>query len=211
MKHEVKSVDLIGAPITLNLSTTAGFQLLNGTQTGTGFWNRIGRKIQMKSLHLTGAWSADNGTISPDPHQFEYLRIMVVYDAQPNGSTPPISAILQNRGDDGTAYTNAISGVNMDNADRFRILADIRWTNFDDSVAPGEAGEAMMNGYNQELLVNRFINLRGLETVYSGSANPATIAQITTGALYLITFGNNIAAKAPFSFTFNARLRFCDV
>ena len=34
--------------------------------------------------------------------------------------------------------------------------------------------------------MDRFIPLKGLETIYSGQSSPCTIADISTGALYII-------------------------
>lgn len=54
---EVKCVDTTagnGSGVILTLSTTPLVTPVNLIQSGAGFYNRIGRRIEMKSLHLTG-------------------------------------------------------------------------------------------------------------------------------------------------------------
>ena len=54
---ELKCVDTTngnGSGVVLSLNTTPLVTPLNLVQSGAGFYNRVGRRIEMKSLHLTG-------------------------------------------------------------------------------------------------------------------------------------------------------------
>lgn len=205
---ELKACDLSATPLSGVISTTPVFQLLNGVQSGSAFYNRIGNKITMKSLHLTGM-IASNSAATPASVP-EFLRIIVFYDKQCNGAAPVIGDILANYDNTGTATTTSVSGINMNNAERFIILMDNRVTitNNDSSLIQ----EGAINGcYNQEIHINRFINLRNLETIYKATSNPAVVGDIATGSLFLVIFGSVASGANPgYILYFNARLRYFD-
>lgn len=207
-KPEVKSVDLVGAPISKTVSTTATFNLMNGVQEGSSFYNRVGRKIMMRSLHLVGNITSSGNAAGVA----EYLRLMVVYDRQPNGAAPAIADVLLDYDNAGTTTTTSYSALNMNNADRFQVLADIRIdipVNAAAGLADGIAG--VLDYTKNEVNVNRFVKLKNLETHYKSSTNPAVIGDISSGALWLVTFGNVANATAGYVFNFGARLRYHDV
>jgi len=204
--NEVYSVDLPAAPVTHQISTTGRFTLLNGVQTGNGFFNRRGRKMTMKSLHLTGQfhYSGQDGVGTN-----EYLRVMVVYDREANGAFPTSAQILANTDNTGTNVTNSLSNRNMTEAERFLVLRDIRVAIPQDAnVATTSLFANVIDYNNQRINIDEFIDLKGLETVFSASTNPAAIGDITAGSLFLFTLGNTPDADAPYSVSFNARLRF---
>lgn len=213
---EIKSVDYplaAAAPYTTQISTTASIVLLNGIQEGAGLWNRVGRKIMMKSLHLTGQiYNSGSGT-----GVNEYCRVMVVYDRQPVVSAlPVITDILRGYDQAGTAMATAASipflGLNMDNADRFTMLRDIRFVCGQNSASALTDGVPDVVDYvTNRVNINEFIKLRDLETHYGINAAPITIANVNTGALYLVTVGNvTLAAPNAFSLAACARLRYYD-
>lgn len=204
--NEIYSVDIPAAPVTHQISTTGRFTLLNGIQTGNGFFNRRGRKVTMKSLHLTGQlhYSGQDGVGTN-----EYLRIMVIYDREAQGAFPTSAQILANTDNTGTNVTNSLSNRNMTEAERFIVLRDIRIAIPQDAnVATTSLFANIIDYNNMRINVDEFIDLKSLETVYSASTNPAAIGDITAGSLFLYTLGNTADADAPYSFSFNARLRF---
>ena len=105
-------------------------------------------------------------------------RIMIVYDRQPNGAFPSISDLLSLNVSTAPLFT---SGINMSKKSRFSILCD-RYIDLD-TDAVGTATVVL------------FRNNINLETEFSATAG--TIADITTGALFLITMGTytNFALK----------------
>ena len=81
---ELKCVDTTngnGSGVVLSLNTTPLVTPLNLVQSGAGFYNRIGRRIEMKSLHLTGLIHSTGKQADQD-----YCRLLVVYDRQTNGA-----------------------------------------------------------------------------------------------------------------------------
>lgn len=202
---ELKTVDVTG--LVKVLSTTATFTILNPVQEGTGFYNRIGRKITMKSLRL----KAQIGITGNESNLFEYLRIMIVYDRQPTGSAPAIADILQDVSQAGVASTDSKSSLNLNNSDRWLVLADIPIeAPYADKDASNWLAQAVFDYKKNEVNIDRFINLRGLEAHFKSTSNPITEADITTGTLYLVTYGSTAAASAPYQLLASTRMRYFD-
>lgn len=207
---ELKSVDV---PTTTNLiSTTATFTLLNGVQTGNAFYNRVGNRIQMKSLYLTGSYR-DSGLAAGAPI---YTRVMVIYDRAPAiasgaGAFPAIATVLSSYDNAGAITSTVLDHMNPNLSNRFVMLMDQRLTGGLDSRAAGQTNPLDQTIYDYEVhQTKRFIKLRGLETQYITSTNPAAIGDISAGGLYLVTFGNTAAATAPYNFVWTSRLRYYD-
>lgn len=198
---EVKAVDIKKASV--GCSTTATFSLLNGTVEGSSFYNRIGRRIEMKSLHLTGWFDQTGNGAGVD----DYVRVMVVYDSQPNGATPVITALLTSYDFAGNTDTTVSAHLNLNNRDRFTMLADIRMATVRDAGASTDGAIGFTNSC-QESNVNRYIKLKGLQTMYQTSTG--AIGDITTGALWLVTYGRVAAATSSYTFEYSARLRYRD-
>lgn len=202
--EEVKSVDVLK---TITSFDDAGaFVLLNGIVEGSSYYQRIGRRIRMKSVLVEGNIIID-GTVSTVA---DYLRIILVYDRQPNGSTPVLSDLLLDQNQAGSTEARSISGLNYNNMSRFRILRD--WQcGTPDSTTASAAPEAVSVMQNQTVSTQRisfYVDLRGLETSYQ--LTTGVIGAISTGALYIFTCGANAAASSPYSFNFKSRVRYFD-
>jgi len=209
-RAEVKMVDQVNGNtfVTLPLNTTASIQCLNLIQEGSSFYNRIGRRIEMKSVHLTGIiQQTSHATVIND-----YVRILVVYDRQPNGALPAISTMLASYDQTGTSTTTVFDGVNPDQRERFAVMADIRLalpaSSGTSAGAPSSSSAA--DGVNATFNINRFINLRGLQTHYQASSNPAVIGDVSTGALYIVGFGGIASGSEGYQGRIGVRLRYCD-
>lgn len=155
--------------------------LVNGVATGTDFNSRIGREILMHSLYMRLTYS---NTVD----QTAGLRIMLVYDKQPNGVLPNITDVI--------TTADLMSPNNLNNKDRFITISDkIRYIN-----TAGERG-----AFHQ-----KYKKLR-VSTTFSGTT--AAIGSISTGAVYvilipiLLTTG---AATANFTVGYTIRSRFTD-
>lgn len=70
-----------------DFSSATGMTCLNLIGSGTGFWNRIGSKITMISCDLNLVFS----TIATKPSA---VRVMLVYDKQPNSAYPLIGDVV---------------------------------------------------------------------------------------------------------------------
>lgn len=212
--YEIKSVDMpaiaAGADFLAKaLTTTATFDLLNGIQEGASFYNRIGRRTHMKSIHVTGQVVPSANTTAGTN---EYIRIMLIYDRQPNGSFPAIADLLLDYGNDGTTFTTSLSKMNMNNVERFAILRDKRVCLVSNEQT-AITGQYATLGTDSQNDVNWFVPLKDLETHYKSTTNPAAIGDVATGALYLVTFGSVAAAgnASGYVLNYNARLRFVDI
>ncbi len=178
---EIKAIDIAAANYLFRVPATASnVILLNGVQTGAAFYNRVGSRIEMKNLHIRGFVNNAATTIA------QQGRLLIVYDRQPTGALPVISDILQSRDQAGTATTAGASEINLDNRDRFQIVRDMEYylppcTNTAGVLTNGPQFPAQDD---QQFDINEFIKLKELTTHFKSTSNPATIADIATGALY---------------------------
>jgi len=180
--QEIKAID--GAFTNYTFRTPAAASnivLLNGVQTGAAFYNRVGSRVEMKNLHLRGYLYNAATSLTTN------LRLLVIYDRQPTGGLPTISDILQSRDQTGATATTGDSEINLDNRDRFVILRDKQFyapscTNTAGVLTNGPQFPGNDDG---QWDINIFIKLKGLGTHYKSSSNPTTIADISTGAMYM--------------------------
>lgn len=91
--------------------TTATLQLLNGIQQGASEVQRIGRSVDMVSL--TYKWV---GYLAPTTTGASPLRLLIVYDKQPNGAALTALNVLQ--------IDSIESLMNLSFSKRFIILVD---------------------------------------------------------------------------------------
>ena len=119
-------------------------------------------------------------------------RILIVYDRQANGAAPAATDVLT---------SNTIMAIqNLDNRDRFIILADIFPYAQDETLAAGNNGA----GSGGIMAYKRYIKCN-LETIYGGNAG--TIADINSGSLLMLTNcnGGTVAGESGI-----VRVRFVD-
>jgi len=165
--------------------------LMNGVGGGSGADQRVGRKITMKSLMFRYSYfmNPNATTISSGGSP---LRIIIFYDKQANATLPTIANLLQS-----DIYN---SNNNLDNRDRFVILADIYTDPISSAGNTGVAGK-------------RYIPLNH-EVVFNNGDNADEIGSITTGSIF-ITFAQNGGIKTNAlangtQFKWNSRIRYED-
>lgn len=112
------------------------------------------------------------------------VRLTLVWDKQPSGAAIPlfnqIFGVTDQFGAEATPdYT---CPPRYDNMNRFKVLKDFNVDLVANYVNPTGATP----DYKPLAHVDTYISLKGLETVFSGQSNPCTIADISSGALYLI-------------------------
>lgn len=200
---ELKCIDV--PDFTAAFRTPAGATslspLLNVPKNGPELYDRIGRKIYMKSLHVRGyVWNAATTTQSLG-------RMILLYDSQSNGVAPVIADILSNM--NGAPATTGCSHINLNNRQRFSILKDHTIT------LPGCTNVAgvLTNGpqfndtapYRYE--INWFVKLKGLETIYN-NLSAGNIGDVASGALWIL-FVTDVN-DATWNFKGVARLRYYD-
>lgn len=201
LKGEIKTVD-VGLTLTAfrNFVTPPVPILLNGTQTGSGFWNRIGSKTRMKSLQI-------RGTITQRATAVEaLLRMIIVYDKQANGAFPLLSTILETREQNGTQSNTIYSCMKTESRDRFEIIKDETWRSPSVTYAAGvQTNGPNYPGVDNEFEFNHFIKLKSRKSTYSASTGD--IGDITTGSLFIIFIGSQ---DNVWQCNWTSRLRFYD-
>lgn len=186
-KSEKKVIDL--APAVYACDIVGSVTALNLVATGTDFTDRVGRKILMKSLNINGHFTTQDTTVGQD-----LCRFMIIYDKQPTGALPAITDILKT--------SDSRDQLNLNNRDRFVILRDL----FVSLGAFNNTATAAVAGSPTEKEIRMYIKLNH-EVIYSSTAG--TIAAIASGALYMVTIGDNVAANA-YAASVSTRVRFID-
>lgn len=176
--------------------------LLNGLVQGAANHQRIASRIAMATFHLRGQFI----TLGGGAGVADYLRLIVFYDRQSNGTTPAVSDILRGVDSAGVATVNSHSPINIANSERYLMLLDIgiNVPNNSPAAVPTELFPCINN--NSETAVSRYMRLKDMETHYKDAT--AGIGDITTGALWLMPIGSN--AGAAYAFKFSGRLRYWD-
>ena len=193
MRKEKKGCDVTFAndPIGASSGTNANMYLLNGVQEGVGSWNRIGRYIWNKSIELDLSFDWVTGNTASDSAQTvaSWLRCIVVWDKQPNnGTIPTFDTIFGQTDQAGVESTSIMDHLRYDNMFRFKVLSD-HYINPQvvNTSASNNAATAGLSIVSDTLVrYHKYIKLGNRMTNFSGTANPLTTANISTGALYLI-------------------------
>lgn len=202
--QEVKAVDIADAPLSLN--STGAVAPLNLVRAGASYFNRVGRKINMKSIRVTFYTVPIRAQTNVD-----YARVILFYDKQTNGALPLIGDLLQTTDQAGTNSLTNQSGINLNNRERFVILRDERI--YLPSVTGGAAPFTVGDFYPQNCDVGKydwFVKLKGLETQYRADSAPSVIGDISTGGLFLATLGDFAAGGEGWQLQVESRLRFWD-
>lgn len=198
------------------LNTAKSGQLVNGTNVGADVKQRIGRRITMKSLQLRMTISGTNNPINE--YTSSVVRILVIYDRNPNGvtATPSLNdifdvAMITTTGTSVTHYINC--GKNMSNKDRFLFLLDKTYTveqvyGIVSGLPPIPADSNHLT--TKVIQKNFYINLKNLNVSYNGIGD--TLSNINEGALYVTAVANK--SSSGFSdqvyVEFASRVRFVD-
>lgn len=177
LRHEKKVSDI--ATATYQVNTTGSFTLLHIPTQGTDYTNRIGRKTMMKSVYIRGRVQLeDAGTLAAVVNSYaQQGRFILFLDLQPNGAVPVVTDLLNT--------ADPASQLNLNNRDRFKIIKDKCFV-FDPiavSTVTTPAGFLNRTVYNFKVFKKCSI-----ETIFS--TNGGTIADITTGALYMFWIGS---------------------
>nr|WAE42720.1 MAG: capsid protein [Cressdnaviricota sp.] len=166
------------------VDSTGTIACMNGTTMGSDLSNRVGRQIEMRSIEMKVYMNVISGT-GVD----QEMRCLLVYDRQTNGVSATITDILDTN--------NCQSLRNLDNRKRFKILMDKRFT----FEASGQNPSHCVWDYYRKLR----------HPVQYNSGNAGTVADIASGALYIIFFGDKVAGVTSGHEETKLRIRFTDV
>lgn len=176
----VQEANFLDFNATAVTNTSGSVTLLNGMIYGTGASQHIGLKVILKSLEFHVRLINDPAAV------LNWATVWLVYDNNPNGTTPAFSNIIT-------------SGefISLQNRDRFKIMKRMNFMLVGNSTTFTEKTIAEERGFlpvNEDMLFN------------SGSAG--TIADIQAGALYMLTYGSNVVGTTDCSTDITCRTRF---
>lgn len=156
--------------------------LLNGLVPDSTATGRIGRRVMIKSLYLRLSWAAGPTSTGSAP-----LRMLIVYDKQANAAAPAVTDILA---------TDAFTSMNnISNRDRFVTLCD-------KLVEPCGVGVSLG-------VATAFYKKLNLAVQYN-AGTAGTIADITSGSIYVLFAQSGQIATANAGVTWYARVRYTD-
>lgn len=185
------------------VNTTGSFTLLHAPVPGTDYTQRIGRKTSPKSVYIRGRCqieaAASSVTNVNAPAQL--MRMIVFHDKQPNGAAPAVTDLLNS--------ADPASQLNLNGRDRFKVIKDETFV-FDPYIVDTTVTAATTN-YNKTVEnINSFSMVKDVETIFNGG-NAGTIADITSGALYMFWIGSNAAGTGTDGNAFvSTRVRYFD-
>jgi len=217
---EIKSLDVINSTTTTTnsaaawpLNATAKVNCINLITIGSSQWNRIGRKVSLKSFRIRGFLNPTGNNSAGSSGGPIYSRMILLYDKQPNGALPVLADILLDQVSlaADSSSTLVTSGINMNNRDRFEILMDQQFVVPPCNTSTGAVVLGGLTATADLMHFDRFINLKGRETHYKADSSPAVIGDVATGSLVMITFGNCTAATEPYQLLASIRLRYSDL
>jgi len=185
---ELKAIDVTSAAAAMAASGVTGI-LLNGCIAGSDIGNRVGRKINMKSLMIRINFAPIISVPSPLGN---LARAIVVYDSQTN-ITASTSTLLLNA-------DNVLDPNKLENRERFTVLMD----KFVSLPTHNYTGSVPVAGSPTQRLIKKFIRINK-DTIYNAGST-GSVTDIVSGSLYLIV----IALNATYSFQTNSRVRFVD-
>lgn len=118
---ELKNFDTVTNGDVSSVSTLA---CINPITTGTSSLQMLGRRCILKAIQLNYTLAYDTGasTISAslNTNNPTLVRVMLIYDTQPDGALPQGVDILN-------GFATPLDFLNLNNTDRFSILYD-KWT-----------------------------------------------------------------------------------
>lgn len=190
-RPELKFVDTVVNNTAVAATWTV--TLCNGVATGTDITNRIGRKVQLKSLLFRSDWYNATGN-NVSVAQGATGRCVIIYDAQPNGAAAPV-------GTDIFTTQTIQAPMNLNNRDRFKVLKDFTYTI--NAFSTGATG-ILATGDAKNTFRKVYKNLNH-EQIFSGTTAAQT--DISTGAIYVCTCSD--IANASYT-DWVTRIRFID-
>lgn len=181
---EFKSID---TDLSTVINNAGAIALLNGCSRGDEISQRNGRETTMKSI-----WFRANLFATSATGLGQIARLLLVYDRQPNAAALTVADVL-------TAAT-IYAPRNLDNRKRFKIFMDQTF------VLPSRI-TATVSG-TEQVVANFYRKLRHPVVYNSGDAG--TVADITTGSLYLVVVGSGAPGATAGGLLGSCRVRFTD-
>jgi len=212
---------------------------INWLQRGTATWNRIGRKVNWKTMEVHCCLTVNDGPVGtwpvlPRSVGAHNLRVAVIYDKEPTGTVPNYNTIFDNRSNLGVTTSSVMAMPNGDEKERFVILRDkIVYVPQCEFAANAAGALNQLEGLDDNVGLNAaffpkdeegrdasswhwYINLANLISTFSGDSAAVSIGDFAAGAIYIVTFASYAAGAAgeperyPLNFRFGTRLTFAE-
>lgn len=196
--------------IATTTNSNANIMVLNLIQQGNGSWNRVGRKTHLSSIRIKGTVNfVTAATVATGVVGVPSIRMCLIWDKQPSGNAiPSFDTIFGITAQDGTeSCPDVTCPPKYDNMDRFVVLADWYMTAPPNTLS--STGSGPLTAVN--VGIDKYVQLKNLESVYSGQSSPMTIADISTGALYLVIRGQRVSNGSSIDLDAIARVRYTDL
>lgn len=155
-------------------------QVLNNIGQGVTNSSRIGRRALFKSIQYRFHLGLATPPAPTVTSQIQPVRILIVYDRQPNGALALATDVLNQATFQGH--------LNLNNSDRFLVLSD---------VVHG------LDGISTQPPAGKVYKKISLDTMYSGTG--ATIADISSGAILAFISTPGYQAGLFINVTFRVR------
>lgn len=205
---EMKSVDtiLVGQGIASGTGAASHNALLNGLILGPDRYNRIGRRIQIKSIHV----NVNLHPVTPVPTSVPETIIFALVVDIDAPALPALGDIFQNTDNTGTSFTGVTAHRNLNTSKRFKILkkkiVPLRICGTATGALPcnGSAFQATQDDLNWDWHVKTDIL-----TQYN-NGNAGTLNDIENGALLFCWWTDLGPALPTSSFDLSARIRYFD-
>ena len=196
-----------GGTIPTTVNDNSGIVVLNLIQQGAGSWNRVGRKVNLRSLRIRGDIMHTQTTAASGFTYGQVIRCVIVWDKQPSsGTIPQWQDMFGFTAQDGTESTSMYAPIRYDNMDRFSILRDVTY-----DPQPGAKAQTAPDVVTYYNTIDEYIRLGDRECVFSGQSNPMTIADISSGAIYFCVRTKNASSTISSINNMYARLRYTDL
>lgn len=169
-------------------STTPVIACLNAPAPGAAMNQRVGREIMIRSIEVRLTATSDSGAAGALGGIWN--RCIIFYDRQTNAAAPAVTDLL--------TAADCWAPRNLDNRHRFTILHDTRF--FLSPVTPA------LDTLHHDLSWYRRMHH---PTTYN-AVGGGTVADITSGGLFLLIFGTEAPASNPPISAGYARIRYTD-
>ncbi len=167
-------------------SGTGSIFSLNGVGAGTANFQRIGKKMAMRSLYLQLAFERNPASAT----NTDYVRVIIVLDRQTNQAAPTVVEILQ-LDTLVTPFVDMWAPNNLNNSKRFVTLWDHRM--------------AFHRDFISGRIVRKYLPLS--QSVQFDNAGGA-VADISTNSLWMVCIGSVATGGSVPNVTGYTRLRF---
>jgi len=180
------------------LATPSSAILLNPVNQAATASARLGRSIKMNAIHIRGAIQAGAQTAATGAaNQQVSLALVYVRDVNNASVLPPQDTVFQSQ--------NALTLTNRDNATNFKIVRKWDYNLVGDRDAAGDRTS------NSSVMVNEYVQLRGLETTWTASVQTGGYDSMEKGGLILYIRGCTPSATNSQVFAVTTRLYFADM